>query len=192
MPLPQQVIDRLAREPAKTPGWSTGIILFSVVLVVIAFGAYFGITLIYEPYVASQISTVNNKINTLAVSVSSADQTNLISFYSEIANVRTALANHIYFSRFFTWLEGRTEANVYFTSMSLSAGDTVGLSGVAANESDVNQQIAIFEAAPEALQTTVSNVSFLSATGKWQFTVTLKMDPSLFLASAASSSTTTP
>jgi Fimbrial assembly protein (PilN) len=189
MPLPQQVIDRLTREPPKTPGWSVGIILFSVTLVVIAFGVYFGITLAYEPYVESQISSVNNQVSSIAASVSSADQTNLIAFYSEIANVRSALTNHVYLSRFITWLEESTEANVYFTSLSFSSGNTVGLTGIAANESDVNQQLAIFEASPEISQATISNVSFLASNGKWQFTISLKMEPSLFLAAASSSTT---
>ncbi|HEX4104207.1 MAG TPA: PilN domain-containing protein [Candidatus Paceibacterota bacterium] len=198
MPLPQQVIDRLTHESPRTPGWSVGILLFSLGLLVIALAVYFGITLFYEPYVNGQISSVNAEITAAASSISPSDQTNLAAFYSEVANVQSALANHVYFSHLLTWLGQNTEANVYYTHFTFSSGNQIGLSGVAASEADVNQQMAIFEASPEVSQATISTVSLLQANNTWQFSVTLTMNAPLVFgatvpsSTAASASTTTP
>ena len=189
MPLPQQVIDRLTHDAPKTPGWSAGILLFSAGLLVIALAVYFGITLFYTPYVNNQISSVNAEINAAASAISPTDQTNLVAFYSEIANVQSALANHVYFSHFFTWLEQNTEANVYYTRFTFSSGNQIGLSAVAASEADVNQQMAIFEASPEVSQATISTVSLLQANNTWQFTVTLVMNAPLIFSATVPSST---
>jgi len=196
MPLPQQVIDRLTHDTPKTPGWSGGVIVFSVVLLVIMLGIYFGITLGYEPYVNNQISAANTQINSVALSVSTADQSNILSFYSEIANVRSAITNHVLFSDFLKWLEGHTEANVYFSRLTFSSGNQISLSGNAASEADVNQQLAIFESAPEVTKVTISSVALAQGNNTWQFSAVLTMNQSLVFrpgtATTTPATTTTP
>jgi hypothetical protein len=88
-------------------------------------------------------------------------------------------------SQFFSWLESNTEANVYYQSLTVTAGDQIALSGAANTEADVNQQVAIFENSPEVSSVSISEVSAPSLPGgTWSFTVTLIMDPSVFLASS--------
>lgn len=176
MALPQQVLERLSREPPQTPGWSFGLLFFSGALLFIALLAYFGLTLGYEPYLNNQIDGITTQINTLAKSVAPNDQAQLVSFYSEITNLQQVLRNHVTLSPFFAWLEKNTEANVYYTSFSLSGGNRISIGGYGATEADVNQQVAIFEAAPEVRSAQLSSVTLSPQTGNWQFSMTLLMN----------------
>lgn len=181
MPLPQQVIERLGKEPPKTPGWSSGLLLFSIGVFAISGLVYLGLAFGYGPYLDSQIATLNTQITALAKSISPDDQTRVTTFYSQVTNIKTALQNHVVVSRLLSWLEKNTETNVYYTNFSLSAGGQVMLSGVAKSEADVNQQIAIFEGAPEVEKAAVSSVLFVDSTGLWQFSAALTMDPAAVL-----------
>ncbi len=181
MALPQQVIDRLSKEPTGTPGWSFGLLLFSGGIFAISLLVYFGLTLGYEPYLGNQISALKNQIDTAAQAVSASDQARLVTFYSEISNVKTALANHVFVSHLLAWLEANTEANVSYSRFSFSSGNQVSLAGSAASEADVNQQVAIFQASPVVKSYSLSGVSFSSALNVWQFGVLLTVDPAAVL-----------
>jgi hypothetical protein len=187
MPLPQQVINQLSREPAETPGWSAGVIFYSAALFAIVLVIYFGMTLVYEPYLNKQVSDIENKVATLSQSISSQDQANLITFYSQISNLQTLLASHVLFPQFLSWLEQNTEANITYTAFSFGSGNQITFAATAVTEADVNQQIAIFQASPEVQSVVVSNVGAATSGGGFQFSVTLLMNPSIFIAS-----TTTP
>jgi hypothetical protein len=177
MALPQQVIDRLSREPSKTPGWSFGVFTFSGGIFFLAILVYCGLIFGYEPYIDSQIAQLGTQIGTLAKAISPDDQARLVTFYSEISNLKTALTSHVALSRFLTWLQNNTEANVYYSRFQFSSGNQVVLTGIAKTEADVNQQVAIFEADPAVKSMNISTVSFSDSNRLWQFAVTLTMDP---------------
>jgi len=179
MALPEQVIERLSKESPQTPGWSFGLLAFSGGILLVALFVYFGLVFGYEPYLDSRISQLNAQMATLAKSISASDMTKFTAFYSEITNLKAVLGNHIIFTHFLSWLEGNTEVNVYYSRLTFSAGDQVVLSALAPTETDVNQQVAIFEAAPEVKTVNLSAVSLSPTGGQWQFTVTLIMDPSV-------------
>ena len=187
MPLPEKVIEQLGRESPRTQGWALGALFFSGGILFLTVAVYFGLTLGYEPYLQSQLSSVQNQVSTLGTSVSVSDQSQLIDFYSQIANLQTLLQRHTFSSQFFSWLEQNTEANVYYRSLALTQGDQIALSGAAATEADVNQQVALFENSPEVSSVTISNVTAPSLLGNgWTFSATLIMNPSVFSASSQS------
>ncbi len=195
MPLPQQVINQLSREPAETPGWSFGVIFFSAILLAIVVVVYCFLVFVYGPYLNAALTSVQGKIAALDQSIASGDETQLVNFYSQVVNLQYVLANHIVFSRFFDWLAANTEAIVHYTQFSFSSGNQVTLSAIAATEADVNQQIAIFESSPVVQKMVVSNVEVANAAGSWTFSVSLSMDPSVLTASSsfpAAATTTTP
>lgn len=184
MPLPQQVINQISREPAKTPGWSSGVILFSIGIFVVVVAIYIALVFVYTPYLNSQLTTAQNKISQLAQAVSPTDATNLVTLYSQVSNVQSLLTNHVLFSQFLTWLGANTEANVSYNqfSFALGTGNLVTLSGVAPSEADVNEQVAIFEASPAVQSVSVSNVGQPAGGAGAQFSATLVMNPSVFTA----------
>ena len=181
MALPEQVVEQLGREPNETQGWAFGAILFSGGILFLVVIIYLGLVYGYQPYLEKQISTTQGQLSTLNNSIAPTDQTNLINFYSQISNLKTLLKKHVLSSQLFTWLEKNTEANVYYQSLALSTGYKVNIIGHAISESDINQQISIFESSPEVKSVSVSNVGLAQGTSGWNFTVLLTMNPSLFL-----------
>ena len=185
MPLPEKVIEQLGREPSETQGWALGALFFSGGILFLAAAIYFGLTFGYEPYLQSQLTSAQNKVDALSNSVSASDQSQLIDYYSQIANLKTLLQNHTFPSQLFSWLEKDTEANVYYQSFVLASGNQLTLSGAASTEADINQQIAIFENDPEVSSVTVSNVNAPQLLGnKWTFSMILIVNPSMLLSSS--------
>lgn len=194
MALPQQVIDRLGKEPPKTPGWSVGALSFSIVVLIFTVAIYGGITYGYEPYVNSEITALNTNITTLAQSISPSDVTSLVTFYSQIANIQSTLTNHVFFSQFLTWLEHDTEGNVYFSTLTFASQNQITLTGFAKSEADINQQAAIFQSDPEVTNLALSSVVLVPTSGEWQFSISITLNPALFqspLVTTAASSTVT-
>jgi len=183
MALPEKVIEQLGREPAQTPGWSFGIIAFSAGILFVSVVAYVTLAFVYEPYLNGQVAREKDQVAQLNQSIPVTDQTKLVTFYSQIANLKTILQNHIFSSQFFAWLEKNTEANTYYQSLGFSSGNQVVLTAIAKTQTDVNQQIALFESAPEVLSASVTSLT-ATADGGWQFSVTLTMTPKLFLRSS--------
>jgi hypothetical protein len=187
MPLPEKVIEQLGREPTGTQGWALGALFFSGGLLFLALAVYAGLSFGYEPYLQSQLTSQQNKMNALDQSIPATQQAQLIEYYSQVANLQSLLQNHVNATQFFSWLEKNTEANIYYQSFTLSAGGQVTLTAVGSTEADVNQQIAIFENAPEVSAVTVSSVSaapVVGGGGGWTFNVTLAMNQSVLSASS--------
>ncbi len=179
MALPEKVIEQLGREGPRTPGWSFGIISFAFGFFFIVVVIYVGITFGYEPYIAGKISADKAAMDQLNKSIPAADQTKLIGFYSQVSNLKSLLANHIVASQFFAWLEKDTEANVYYQSLGVGSGNVVNLTGTAKTQADLDQQIAIFETAPEIISVSVTSVAPADG-GGFTFNATLVMTLSLF------------
>jgi Tfp pilus assembly protein PilN len=181
MPLPEKVIEQLGRETTETQGWAASALFFSGGILFLALAVYFGLTFGYTPYLQSQLNTTRDQVNALENSISTGDQTQLIDFYSQIANLQSLLNAHVHTSQMLTWFEKNTEANVYYQSLSLTTGEHISLAGVAASEADINQQMAIFENSPDVSSVSISNVTAPQLAGSgWDFNVILVMNPSVF------------
>ncbi len=180
MPLPQQVIEQMGRETPDSQGWAWDALLFSGGMLFLVVLIYVGLKFGSEPYWTGQISSAQDAVHAASVSVPATDQAQIVSFYSQTANLKTALANHQFTSQFFSWLEKNTEANVYYQTFQLSNGGRVTLKGAAKTEADINQQIAIFENAPDVASVSLSGVSVMQSGNGFTFNVGLTMAPSVF------------
>lgn len=183
MPLPQQVINQLNQEKPDTPGFSWGILLFSGGLLVLVLILYVFMAFIYTPYLNNKINTLQSNIDTVDQSINSNNEAQLVAFYSQTMNLQSILRNHVLFSRFLTWLQNNTQANVWYTQFAFSQGNQITMTGSAKTEADINQQIAVFEATPLVKNLVISNVGLPASNGTWSFAATLLMDPSIFVAS---------
>jgi len=130
MALPQQVVEQLNQGTRRTPGWSSGMLLFSGSVLVVVIVIYAGLQFGYTPYLNGQVSSLESQAQKLGQSVSVTDQANLVTFYSRINHLQSLIQNHIFFSKFLTWFEQHTEANVYYTNMVFASNDQVALVGV--------------------------------------------------------------
>ncbi|HVO28540.1 MAG TPA: hypothetical protein VMT81_00975 [Candidatus Paceibacterota bacterium] len=180
MPLPQQVINQLGHEPPATPGWSLGILSFAGGIFLAVLAIYFGIAFAYEPYLNGKLAGLESQVSQASQSFSSGDQAQLVSFYSQVVNLQSLLKGRSMLTSFFQWLENNTQANTYYSQITVTPGGQVSLSVASKSDADLNQQIAIFEASPQVDGLSISSVGLNAATGLWQFTATLDMDPGVF------------
>jgi len=180
MPLPQQVIEQLGRETPDSQGWAWDALLFAGGMLFLVVLIYVGLKFGSEPYWTNQISTTKSAVSRAAASVPATDQAQIVNFYSQTANLKTALTSHQFTSQFFAWLESNTEANVYYQTFQLSSGGRVSLKGEAKTEADINQQIAIFESSPDVSGVSLSAVTAGQAGGGFTFNIALVMNPSIF------------
>ncbi len=182
MALPQQVIDRLSRDRTQTSGWSSGLLFFSFGILFLMFTVYFGIVTGFEPYLNTSISQLQKQIDAASMAIPADQQSALLNFYSQITNLQKLLKNHMIFTPFFSWLEKNTEAKTFYSKIMFSSGNQISITVLSRTQADMNQQLAIFESAPEVSNINVSNVAPTPVNKVvWQqANVTLFMKPSVF------------
>lgn len=179
MALPQKVIAQLSREPPKTPGWSGQLMMFSSTIFFISLLIYLGLTFGYQPYLRSEADKLQDQIQAFSQQIPLEEQEKIIDFYSQLINLQTVLANHVFTSQTFEWMENNTQANVYYEKFDLNpTTNKLSLGGIAKTMEDVNQQFAIFANNPAIQRMSISNVTFSS--GFWQFNVNLFFEPGYF------------
>lgn len=177
MPLPQQVIEQLNREPVRTPGWSWQMLLFSSTVFFISLATYFGLVYGYQPYLNGTVEQLKQDEKRFAKAISDEDQKNLILFYSQLDHMKTILDRHVISSALFDWLEKNTQANIAFSRFGLNSGNgQLTLSGTARDVADLVQQLQIFQDASSVDRISVGNVT-VAQTGGWQFDITLFLKP---------------
>lgn len=159
MALPEKVIERLEREPVKTPGWSGRFLLFSTGILALVLVLYGGIGYGYRSYLASQIDATDKNISLFDQRISVADKENIARFYSQIVNTKKILATHVYASGLFGWLEAHTLPAVYFTRLGFTATtNQATLTGAAKTVSDIADQMRVFQSQPDVAKVAIANI----------------------------------
>ena len=187
MALPEQVVDRLSREPVHTPGWSGQLLMFASTIFFISVAVYLGLVFGYKPYLNSKIIALDDKIKQFTQEIPVSDQEQLASFYSQLSNLGGILQKHLISSPLFEWLEKHTDANVYYTRFSFSPGtNQLALTGTAKTTNDFIQQMQAFQGEPAVERINVNSLN-ASSNGAWQFDIVLFFSPSFFNQSFSSS-----
>jgi len=181
MAFPEQLADRLSREPAQVSGWSGQLLMFSATIFFISLAVYFGLVFGYTPYLGGQIASLDNQIKSFDIQIPQVEQGKLISFYSQVVNLQNILNSHTVSSKLFTWLEKNTSKNVYYSKMNMStvygAADSVQLNigGFSKTPEDFSKQILVFQRDPLVQRMNINNFSAPSGGSQWRFEVTLFM-----------------
>jgi len=182
MALPQKAIEQLSREPVQTPGWSSKLLMWSSTLFFISLATYFGLRFGYQPYLITQQNEVQDEIERFTQQIPVEEQEKIITFYSQLANVRTLLANQTIASALMPWLESYTHQSVSFSSFSANlAQATIAMTGEALTLTALAEQIAAFQETPDVLEFEFPGAAKTDE-GRWGFTVNLTLDPALFAA----------
>ncbi len=190
MPLPEQVVERLGREPVRTPGWSGQLLMFAATIFFISLAIYLGLVFGYQPYLKSEVNKLENQIQRFSQEIPQADQESLASFYSQLLNLDSLLRKHTTSSPLFNWLEKYTQPNIYYTKFDFNSGNRqLFLSGFAKTTADFVQQLQIFQADPQVERLTVNSLT-LSVSGTWQFNIILFLNPNLLSQSSQSATST--
>ncbi len=192
MAFPAQAVERMVQDSARTPGWSGRLLMFSATLFMTSVFAYLGLVYGYAPYLQKQADTLNVQAKALTQQVQADNQTKIVEFYSQLANLRSILDKHAYSSALLELLEKSTYANVYFTKLSFTASNNqVALAGLARTAQDVPAQIQIFQTTPGIRNVTFNNLVALPG-GQWQFDATLTLDPAVLASVAPVPATSSP
>lgn len=180
MALPQQVVERLGREPTGTPGWSSRLLMFAGTLFFISIAVYLGLEFGYKPYLSSQVGKLNDQIQRFTQEIPVNDQNNLISFYSQISNLNGILNQHVVSSPLFDWLEKNTENQIYYTKLDFTPSTgQLTLMGFSKTVNDFSQQLQVFQSDPGVDRININNFAF-TQNGSWQFDETLFLNNRLF------------
>lgn len=176
MPLPEQAIERLVRKPETARGTYGQLLMFSGTLFFFAIIVWAGLVFGYRPYLEKQITEVQNQVRISNEKIPKDEQQALVRFYSQVANVRTLIANHILSTPSFDLLERVVHPNVAFTKASITvAQNQLVLSGTAKTVSDVVTQEKLFEVQPAVTSVTTNNVN--ATVGGYQFVMTVSLRP---------------
>lgn len=180
MPLPEQIVDRLSREPIQTPGWSGELLMFAGTIFFVSIAVYLGLAFGYKPYLNGKVSQLDGQIKKFTDEISLSDQEKLISFYSQLSNLGGILRKHVISSPLFDWLEKKTETNIYYTRFSFNpAANQLALTGAAKTANDFVEQMQIFQGESAVERINVNSLT-ASSNGTWQFDLVLFLSPNFF------------
>jgi len=163
VPLPPE--EELGEEflAEKIPvGWPWRLLLISFVILGLAILIYVGLLFGYEPYLKTSISNVDKQISNLADKVKVEDQEKLLTFYSQVVNLKDVLDNRVFSSKVFPFLERNTDPSIYFTAAEFSGNNNIlRLKGTTSNFENLMAQLTILKQAPE-IESVVLNDTNLS------------------------------
>jgi len=168
-----QVVEPLSKK--KSSGWMTNLITIAIIVFVVIFGLYF-VANFYDNYIRKSIADINTKIKDLAKEISVEDRNEVLTFYSQLVNLKTLLANHVYPSNIFSRLELITHPQVTFTTFSYeNKTSIIKLEGYARDLNILAQQLLAFQKTTDFTKITVSDIK--STTDRVQFGVEINFRP---------------
>lgn len=155
-------------------GWPWRFFSVSLIIFLAAVLVFVGLSLGYEPYLNSQIRETDAKIDQLLGIVPKEDQEKFAQFYSQLANLKSILDEHILSSKIFSWLEKITNQKVYYNNLNLRVPEKeLELEGFADSYGVLGEQLEAFDQAPE-IERYLMNQSQTSG-NLVQFKATLKL-----------------
>jgi len=185
MALPSKVVDQLSRAPARTPGWSSRVLLFSATFFILSLAIFLGIQYGYGPFLENQMTRIDREIDEFSKQVPQRQQDELISFYSQLDNMSTLLARQTMPSKVFGWLEANTNVNAQLLSLAFnSTNRTVMVSGQVRSIVTLGEQLNRFRVQPFVKNVQLTQLALDQKAGVWTFSITLTMEPQFFAPTA--------
>lgn len=180
MALPQKAIEQLSRDPVRTPGWSSRLLMFTSAVFFLSVAIGLGVRFGYIPILQKQLVAVKKEIADFETRTPLAEQEKIITFYSQIENLKNLIRTQNLASAFFPWLESKTHTSVSFKSLRLDpVKKEAQLQGNARSLRDVAEQLAAIEYVPEVQSIQFGSASF-SEKDFWSFGVTIIFKPAFF------------
>lgn len=157
---------------------------------VLALTIIYGIMIAYQSYFLFQTQTSQQSIVDLDNTIASYStlQQHMTATNTTLTGIAELLAGHVYWSHWFTFLETYTSPEVFYTGFSGGKDGVMNLEAVTNDFSNVSKQVNLFQSLPEVKAVTVTTATRSSdststdstaASGLVNFTISLKVDPSL-------------
>ncbi|OGY57220.1 MAG: hypothetical protein A2Y84_00170 [Candidatus Colwellbacteria bacterium RBG_13_48_8] len=167
-------------ESGLAVGWPRKFFTFSLFVFILVTLVYAGLAFGYRAFLNGRIEATQDKLEELSNQVTDEQRENLITLYSQVANMRDLLGNHKFASNVFALLETVTGQKVVYISFDLDVPDRrVSLEGVAGSYEDLVAQLVLYENAPEIEQYTLKSSNRDGQ--KVRFAVDLKLSSELLL-----------
>ncbi len=154
-------------------GWPWKIMISAVFLFSLSIFIYISLQFGYTAYLSGEEKKVNTLTDQLEKQVSAEDRNSFVNFYSQIANLKTVLSQHLFSYNVFSFLEKNTLPSVTYTSASMdNEARTLTVEGVAGAFDSVAGQVAVFEDQPEVLLASLEKVTLTGAQASFSIQVT--------------------
>jgi hypothetical protein len=184
MALPPQVIEQLGREPAPTPGWSGRLLMFTFTLFILSVIGYVGLAFGYAKYLDAEIRKIDREIKNQSQQIPEEEKGAILTFFSQLSNLRSILDKHVNASSVFNLLEATTHPKIYYTRLTLNSDRYEAvLTGIATSVSDVTEQAKIFQDRPEIKKVSLGNMNGVK--DGWQFEINLGLAPEFLTSQSA-------
>jgi len=138
------------------------ILLFAAILFAFSLFILLGLKFGYNTYIDSKDKSLDQKIDDLATKISQDQQKSLISFYSQLNNLKDVLGKHRFSIRVFDLLEKYTIPSIYFNNASINIeANKVQLSGFAKSTEDLVEQLGVFDKSAEFSGSVLQQMNFV-------------------------------
>ncbi len=146
--------------PEKKPsGWLGKFLRFSIIIFIVALAIYLSVRYVYIGVLDRQSADLENKIKGLEKEIPIQDREGVVAFYSQLVNLQTLLAGHLYPSQIFERLELTTHPQVAFTNFSYDFNEKrLQLDGYGQSLQAIAQQLLAFQRTSDFDSVTLSNI----------------------------------
>lgn len=162
---PQNIQNNFSGESSYTPaslGLPWRILLFAIILFAFSLFILLGLKFGYSSYIDNKDKSLDQKIDDLATKISQDQQKTLISFYSQLNNLKDVLGKHRFSIRVFDLLEKYTIPSVYFNGATIHIeANRVQLSGFAKSTEDLVEQLGVFDRVSEFSNSVLQQMNFV-------------------------------
>ncbi len=153
------------------------LLIFSIFLFGFSIFIYFGLKIGYASYLDARSVKLDKNIETLTNKVSKEEQQNLVSFYSQLVNLKKVLEEHSFVSNVYGFLEKNTLPTVYYYEANFLINDeSLELKGRADSMETLVGQMTVFDKAPELEKVVLEQLNFEGKEVGFDATLTFKQD----------------
>jgi hypothetical protein len=182
----------LSRLKNSQSQWISPLLYLSLTLLVVTSLCYS--IFAFKVYLQNnEISVLNSKLALYGSPSEKQVETKFLEYKKKIDSFNSIIGGHRTTSGAFNFLEDNTLPNVWYSSISiLETKSEISLTGEASTMEVLSHQIQLFEQSTDQVKNVNVLSSKMSEQGRAQFSLTLSINPKLFLAQLPVASTTSP
>lgn len=158
MPFQSALEEQLKKGEQLSVGWPWRLLTLMVVVFSLSIFIYIGMIFGYKPYLNTQVRKFKNEIAFLNQSIDKTKQKQLISLYSQFANVQKLIDARGATSKIFDLIEKNTYSSVRYNNLTVDVnGREIIIDGAAPDYKTLVKEITLFDSLPEIESVTLNN-----------------------------------
>ena len=175
-----QNLDLESLKPKEIPPtWPKGLLTFTLVVFLIAVGAYFGLAY-WNKDKEAQLTVLEEEFQGLRDSFALEQEKEVILFEKKLNSLNKLLTNHTYFSKVLLALEELTHPQIYYTNLDFSTDkNMLTLEGVAKNQMVFSEAVSGLVNNPDKIKAVAVNDMKIDKNKNIAFSLYVFIQPSL-------------